>query len=152
MKNSSNAIPVQLTLLIVSTLTVMSNATISPSLPVMREHFSNVENSHYLVRLVLTIPSLCVAIAAPGAGILVDRLGRKRLLAAGLVLYGLAGSSGLWLNSISLILVGRSFLGLSVAAIMISATTLIADYYSGAIRTRFLGWQSAAMADRKSVV
>lgn len=146
MKNSSNAIAVQLTLLIVSTLTVMSNATISPSLPVMREHFNNVENSDYLVRLVLTIPSLCVAIAAPGAGILVDQLGRKRLLAAGLVLYGLAGSSGLWLNSIGLILVGRSFLGLSVAAIMISATTLIADYYSGAIRTRFLGWQSAAMA------
>lgn len=146
MKQSPTAPIVQLTLLLVSTLTAMSNATIAPSLPVMREHFSNVENVDYLVRLVLTTPSLCVAIAAPLAGILVDRLGRKLLLAGGLLIYGLAGSSGLYLNAIGLILVGRAFLGLSVAGIMTSATALIADYYTGAFRTHFLGWQSAAMA------
>jgi MFS family permease len=146
MIKSSNSLLVQLTLLVVSTLTVMSNATIAPSLPVMQKYFSNVENSEYLVRLVLTTPSLCVALAAPYTGVLVDQLGRKLLLAVGLFLYGLAGSSGWWLNSLGLILVGRALLGLSVAFIMIAATTLIADYYTGSVRTRILGWQSAAMA------
>lgn len=146
MKKTPTAPIVQLTLLLVSTLTAMSNATIAPSLPVMREHFGNIANIDYLVRLVLTTPSLCVAIAAPLAGILVDRLGRKPLLAGGLLVYGLAGSSGLYLNTIGLILVGRAFLGLSVAGVMTSATALIADYYTGAFRTHFLGWQSAAMA------
>lgn len=141
-----NSLPVQLTLLVVSTLTAMSNATIAPSLPLMQQHFSDVANADYLVRLVLTVPSLCVAIAAPLAGFLVDQLGRKRLLTAGLIIYGLAGSSGLWLNSIGAILIGRALLGISVAGVMVAVTTLIADYYSGAIRTRFLGWQSAAMS------
>jgi MFS family permease len=127
-------------------LTAMSNATISPSLPVMREHFSNVENVDYLVRLALTIPSLFVAIAAPFAGVLIDRLGRKPMLVTGLLIYGIAGSSGLWLNSLESILIGRAFLGLSVAGIMTTATTLISDYYTGAFRTRLLSWQSAAMA------
>lgn len=146
MPKPTNSLPVQLTLLVVSSLIAMSNATIAPSLPVMQEHFRDVENADYLVRLVLTVPSLCVAIAAPIAGLLVDRVGRKPLLAFGLLLYGLAGSSGLWLNSVGLILVGRALLGLSVAGISIAATTLIADYYSGSVRTQFLGWQSAAMA------
>ena len=146
MGKPTSTFSVQFTLLLVSTLTAMSNATISPSLPVMQEHFSDVENIEYLVRLALTIPSLFVAIAAPLAGLLIDQLGRKPLLAAGLFIYGAAGSSGLWLNSLGSILIGRAFLGLSVAGIMTTATTLIADYYTGALRTRFLGWQSAAMA------
>ena len=132
--------------MVVSTLTVMASATIAPSLPVMREHFANVANADYLVRLVLTAPSLFVAIGAPFAGFIIDQLGRKPLLMGALLVYGLAGSSGLWINSLGLILLGRALLGLSVAGIMITATTLIADYYTGSTRTKFLGLQSAAMS------
>ena len=146
MKQSPTSPLVQFTLLLVSTLTALSNATISPSLPVMREHFSNVENVDYLVRLALTIPSLFVAIAAPFAGVLIDQLGRQPILVAALLIYGIAGSSGLWLNSLESILIGRAFLGLSVAGIMTTSTTLISDYYIGVFRTRLLSWQSAAMA------
>lgn len=146
MRKPANSLPVQVILLAVSTLTVMSSATIAPSLPVMREYFREVANADYWVRLVLTAPSLCVAIAAPFAGLLVDRIGRKPLLAVALMVYGLAGSSGLWLNSLGLILLGRALLGLSVAGIMTTVTTLIADYYIGATRTHFLGLQAAAMA------
>jgi len=58
----------------------------------------------------------------------------------------LAGSSGLWLSSIGVILVGRALLGLSVAGIMTTATALIADYYIGKARGQFLGLQAAFMA------
>lgn len=135
-----------MTLLLVSTLTVMSNATIAPSLPVMQEYFNDVPNVDYWVRLVLTAPSLFVAIGAPFAGFIIDQSGRKPLLAVTLLIYGLAGSSGLWLNSIGLILIGRALLGLSVAGIMVTVLTLIADYYTGVVRTQFLGWQSAFVA------
>ena len=60
-----------------------------------------------------------------------------------LVLYGLAGTSGLWLNSLPAILVGRLFLGLGVAGIMTSATTLIGDYFQGEDRSAFMGYQGA---------
>ena len=48
------------TILLVSTLTVMSGATISPSLPAMQAHFSGVPNADFWVRLVLTVPALFI--------------------------------------------------------------------------------------------
>lgn len=136
---------VKATLLMTSTLTVMAGATIAPSLPAMREHFASVANVDYWVRLVLTFPALCIAIGAPFAGLIIDRFGRKPLLSIAVVVYGLAGSSGFVLNSIGIILLGRALLGLSVAGIMTTATTLIADYYIGANRAQFLGFQAAFM-------
>jgi MFS family permease len=140
-----NSLLSRLTLLMVSMLTVMSGATISPALPTMQEHFQDVPNVDYLVRLALTLPALLIAIAAPLVGILIDRYGRKPLLLISLALYALAGSSGFVLNDLGLILVGRALLGISVAGIMTIATTLIADYYSGPVRVNFLGLQAGFM-------
>ena len=91
---------IKATLLLVSTLTVMSGATIVPSLPAMQSYFADVANSEFWVRLVLTIPALFIVIGSPIAGQMVDRIGRKPLLLASACLYGLAGSSGFVLYSI----------------------------------------------------
>lgn len=142
---NSNSIYTKITLLLISTLTVMSGATIAPSLPAMREYFSSVPNADYLVRLALTLPALLIALGAPLVGIIIDKFGRKPLLTIALIIYGIAGSSGLILDSLNLILIGRALLGISVAGIMTTATTLIADYYIGAARAQFLGLQAAFM-------
>ena len=145
-KNSqANAFSIKATLLLTSTLTVMSGATISPSLPAMQSHFADVENSALLVRLVLTIPALFIAFGGMFAGQLADRLGRKPLLMAATLVYGMAGASGFVLNSLGAILVGRAVLGLAVAGIMTGVTTLIADYYEGQQRANFMGLQAAFM-------
>ena len=141
----ADTLPVKITLLLVSTLTVMAGATIAPSLPAMRTFFADVPNADYLVRLALTLPALLIALGAPFVGIAIDRLGRKPLLLGSLVLYGVAGSSGFVLSDLGSILVGRAFLGLSVAGIMTTATTLVADYYSGSARAQFLGLQAGFM-------
>lgn len=135
----------QVTLMVSSTLTVMAGATIAPSLPAMQEHFATVPNADYLVRLTLTLPALFIALGAPLVGIIIDRFGRKPFLLLALGLYGIAGSSGFLLNSLELLLISRAFLGISVAAIMTIATTLIGDYYTGATRTKFLGLQASFM-------
>jgi MFS family permease len=109
------------TLLVASALTVMAGATIAPSLPTMQARFVEVAHADLLVRLVLTLPALFVVIGAPLAGLMVDRWGRKPLLVVSLPLYGLAGSSGFFLESLSGILVGRALLGLAVAGIMTAA-------------------------------
>ncbi len=146
MNKQVNSLPVRLTLLFVSTLTVMAGATIAPSLPAMRQHFATVNNADYLVRLVLTAPALFIALGAPLVGVLIDKLGRKPLLTTVLMTYGISGSTGLYLNDIGLILIGRAMLGMSVAGVMVTATALIADYYTGAARGQFLGLQAAFMA------
>lgn len=140
-----NSFAAKATLLLVSTLTVMAGATIAPSLPAMQNHFAEVNNAALWVRLVLTVPALFIVIGSPLAGIIVDRLGRKPLLTAAAALYGLAGSSGYLLNSLGMILVGRAFLGFAVAGVMVTATTLIADYYTGQARANFMGLQAAFM-------
>ena len=141
----SNSLIIKITLLSVSTLTVMSGATISPSLPAMQDYFSEVDNAEFWVRLVLTVPALAIVIGSPIAGQVVDSIGRKPLLIGSAILYGIGGTSGFFLNSLMTILWGRALLGLAVAGIMVSATTLIADYYQGESRANFMGLQAAFM-------
>lgn len=135
----------KITLLIVSTLTVMAVATIAPALPAMRANFADLPNVDLLVGLVLTIPGLSIVIGAPLAGMVVDRFGRKRLLIFSTVLYGISGSLGFFLESLTAILMSRALLGFAVAGIMTSVITLIADYYEGEARARFMGLQAAFM-------
>jgi MFS family permease len=144
-----NAWTTKITLLLSSSLTVMAGATVSPALPAMQEQFAQVITNpdwlSTLVKLVITLPALFIVVGSPIAGIIVDRFGRKPLLLTTAILYGLAGSSGLYLNSLTEILVGRALLGLAVAGVMVSATTLIADYYSGPARAAFMGLQAGFM-------
>ncbi len=143
--HNANSALTKATLLLASTLMVMSGATISPSLPAMQAHFANVPNAEFWVRLVLTVPALFIVLGSPIAGQIVDKVGRKPLLLGSAILYGFAGSSGFVLNSLFAILAGRALLGIAVAGVMISATTLIADYYQGDTRADFMGLQAAFM-------
>ena len=132
-----------LTILLGSTMTVLAGALLAPALPDMAEAFRDVPNAEFLVRLTLTMPALFIAIGAPFAGILLDRIGRKPVIAASLVLYGISGTSGFFADSLLVILIGRAFLGLSVAGLMTGFTTLIVDYFKGARLNQFLGYQGA---------
>ena len=134
-----------LTILLGSTTTVLAATIISPALPGMAEAFADVPNASFLVRLALTLPALFVAIGALFAGFLLDRWGRKPVLIVSLILYGLAGTAGFFLNSLPVILVSRALLGFAVAGTMSSFTTLILDYFRDRELNRFLGLQGAFM-------
>lgn len=135
-----------ITLLASSSLTIMSSATIAPSLPQISEVFANAPYADVLSRLILTIPGLTIALTAPFAGYFIDRTGRKNFIIAGLILYGITGSAGLYLDSLTWLLMSRALLGLAVAAVMTSCTTLIGDYFAGEQRNRIIGLQSSSMA------
>jgi MFS family permease len=133
------------TLLVSATLTVMAGATIAPCLPALRAHFADTPNIDLWVRLVLSLPALAIALSSPPIGLLIDRRGRVPVLQASLVLYALAGTSGLVVDSLWALLAGRLVLGVAVAGILTSSTALIADAYDGPRRARFLGLQGAFM-------
>ncbi len=136
----------KLTLLLVSSLTIMSVITISPALPQMAMVFSNVENAELLVKLVLTLPALMIAIFSPITGRLIDRYGRLRMLWLSLVLYAISGAAGYFLNNLYHILISRALLGISVGMSMPIVITLIADYFEGMERQKFVGLQIAFMS------
>lgn len=131
------------TLLSVSTLTIMSGATISASLPDIAARFSDVPNVELLSRLVLTLPALFIAVFSPIAGLVIDRHGRKPMLVAALVFFALAGCSGLVADSLTGLLIGRAILGIAVGGIMTTGTALVGDYFAGSARDRYMGLQQA---------
>ncbi|NIM92237.1 MAG: MFS transporter [Anaerolineales bacterium] len=136
---------VKATLLITSALVVLGGATLAPALPAIQEQFKDVPNVEFLVRFVLTLPALLIAISAPFAGYVVDKFGRKNILIGSVIITGLAGLSGYVASTLGLILLGRGLLGIGVAGLMISTTTLITDYYSGESRATFMGLQAGFM-------
>lgn len=135
----------RLLLLLLSSLTVMAGATIAPSLPAMAEHFAATSGVDLLSRLVLTLPALLIAVAAYPSGWVIDGFGRKGPLLAGVLLYALAGASGLVLDSLHAILIGRALLGLAVALLLTATTTLIGDLMPPGARERFLGFTASFM-------
>ncbi len=136
----------KLTVLLVSSLTIMSMVTISPSLPEMSAAFEGVPYSEFLVKLVLTLPALFIATVSPIAGKLIDRYGRLPFLFGSLVLYALAGASGYFLDNLYIILAGRALLGIAVGISMTIVNTLVADYFEGPQRQKFVGLQVAFMS------
>lgn len=125
-----------------SCLPVMAAVLIAPVLPRIQAHYADLPNVQVLVPVMLTIPALVLGLMAPFAGALVDRLGRKPLLLAGLLLYGLAGTAPLWLENLHAIIASRALVGLAEAAVMTCCTTLVGDYWDGSRRERLLTLQT----------
>ncbi|WP_216586319.1 MFS transporter [Streptomyces brasiliscabiei] len=125
-----------------SCLPILGAVLIAPVLPKMQDHFASVPGAKALVPLALTVPALALALLAPFAGVIVDRLGRKRLLIVATVLYALFGTAPLYLDSLGAIIAGRALVGVAEAAIMTCCTTLIGDYYSGRQRVKYLALQT----------
>ena len=141
-----NTKSLRLTVLLISSLTIMSMITISAALPKMAEAFREVPNAEFLVKLVLTLPALFIATISPIAGMLIDRYGRLKLLFISMILYAAAGVSGFFLDNLYLILAGRALLGIAVGFSMTIVNTLVADYFEGAERQKFVGIQVAFMS------
>ncbi|WEH13121.1 MFS transporter [Streptomyces sp. VNUA24] len=127
-------------------LPILGAVLIAPVLPKMHDHFAHVPGADALVPMALTIPALSLALLAPFAGVVVDRLGRKRLLIVATVVYALFGTAPLWLDSLGAIVASRALVGVTEAAIMTCCTTLIGDYYTGRQRDRYLAMQTMCAA------
>jgi MFS family permease len=128
-------------LMLSSCLPILGAVLIAPVLPTMQAAFAGAAGAAALVPLVLTAPALVIGLLAPVAGRIVDALGRKNLLVGAMVLYAVVGTAPLWLDSLPMILLSRIGVGLAEAAIMTCCTTLIADYFTGHTRDRYLGLQ-----------
>lgn len=137
-------LPQSLLLLLGSCLPVLGAVLLAPVLPRMQAHFADTSGAAVLVPIALTLPALVIALVAPFAGLLADRVGRKPLLLGAMLLYSLCGVLPLWLDSLHAIVASRAGIGLAEAAIMTGCTTLMGDYYSGARRERLFALQMVA--------
>jgi len=135
-----------LTLLLLAMTTTMSNVAIVTSLPHLKEYFTHTENIEFYSRLMLTLPSLVIALLAPILGHFIFKFGKKKSALIALFFFSLFGTAGLYLNSIESLLISRALFGLCVATLMIVSTSLVGDYFKEKERHKFMGYQSAFMA------
>ena len=132
-----------ITLLFASMLILMGGAAVAPALPAIGEAFSN--EDPVLINLIITLPSLAIALTGIGIGMLADRVGKVKVLLASLAVFALAGLSGFLLEDLYAILVSRFFVGVGIAGITCTTTALISEYYGGMTRVKVLSLQTAAM-------
>ncbi|GAB3114354.1 MFS transporter [Aestuariicella hydrocarbonica] len=125
------------------TLTVMGAVLLAPIVPQLMLAFGDTPNAHYLVPMLLSLPALCIALGAPFAGWLADRVGRRKLLIGAMLVYGFCGISPIFLDSYWAIFTSRLGVGLCEAVVITCSTTLIGDYFSGDQRDKWLGSQAA---------
>lgn len=145
----SNQLPRQATgrreglvLVLGSSLTIMGSVMVAPILPKLGAAFGPVDpQANVLVPIAITGPALAIAVIAPLAGWLADRIGRKTLLILATFFYGLLGAAPALLNNLTAIVGLRLLFGCMEAAVMTCCATLIADYWKGEDRLRFVNYQ-----------
>ncbi len=129
------------TLLLCSMLFIMGGAAVAPALPAINQVFAGQD---FAVSLIITLPSLSVAIAGFILGALADRYGKVRVLVTSLTLFTLSGVASFFLNDLTVILVMRFFVGVGIAGITSTVSALIAEYYTGMERAKVMSYQAAA--------
>ncbi|GGM09183.1 MULTISPECIES: MFS transporter [Micromonospora] len=130
-------------LLLASTLTVMAGAVLVPVIELIR---ADLGLTSAAAGLILTAHGLSLALAGPLVGRAMDRWGVRGPLAAGLVLYGLAGAVGLVVSSYPVLIASRLVFGVGAAVVFTGATVGLLNLYEGAARDRAMGWRSTAIS------
>lgn len=129
-------------LMLAAVLPVMGTLTMIPVMPVLFNHFGSHPHAQLLVPMIITVPSISMALIAPLAGVIGDRFSRRHLLIAATGGYALFGLLPVMLDSLPLILLARMLMGIADAFILTTANALIGDYFSGSARNRWLAIQS----------
>ncbi len=126
-----------------ATLTIMAGSIIAPALNVMRDGLGIAPSA---VGLIITTHGLFMALFSPLMGSVIDRIGVRKPFIFSLICYGLAGGSGLLINSYALLLVSRACLGIALAGIFASINVFILGRYKGSERDKVMGWRGSAQS------
>ncbi len=122
MKLSNSAVWVIITS---AKLTAMTGSIIVPVINFMRDEFGVDPAS---AGFIVTVHALFAALFYTYFRNRVQTIGTKKMLATGLLFYGVCGGSGLFIQSYSLLVVTRALLGIALAAVYVSTTAILNLY------------------------
>ncbi|WP_310531737.1 MFS transporter [Novosphingobium sp.] len=119
-------------------LPIIAIVAMGPAVPAMIAHFASDPEARARIPAMIGAPGLTMALLAPFAGLLVDKFGRRPLLLAGTLSYGVFGAAPLLLDSLDHIYASRLLLGVSEGIILTVVNTLIGDYWDDKGRKNWL--------------
>ncbi|MFL6631909.1 MAG: MFS transporter [Massilia sp.] len=128
-----------LALIFAAALPTMAIVSLVPNLPQLFAHFGATPHAAWLVPMIITLPSLCIALFSPLIGNLIDTWGRRPVMLASLALFTAVGVLPYAMEDLTWVLVTRFFVGIAEAGILAAQNALMGDYFAGARRQRWLG-------------
>ena len=79
-----------LTILLSSMVILMGAAAVAPALQPIKQHFGE---SEFMTSLIVSLPSLSVAVTGFGVGYLADRLGKVKVFFLAMVIFTVSGAA-----------------------------------------------------------
>ena len=124
----------------VSFLAVSWAGLVSPSTPEIVSEFGRGSTARGAI---IGVSSLLAAIGAPVAGLLADRVGRRKVLVTSLIIFGLSGLVQALAPNFSVFLVGRGLVGLGNAGLIGLVITSISDMFPSEKAVRYIGFNGS---------
>lgn len=121
---------------------ILSNTLITPAIPDILDDFDKPDD---LAGLLVAAGSVAGIVVAPIGGFLADRFGRRVVLTAALIIFGIFGGLAALAPTFETLVLARFLQGLGSASLVNLAVVLIGDNWSGADRTRLIGRNSAVL-------
>jgi MFS family permease len=126
----------------VAGMPVLALSGLVADLPLLFRQFAAEPHHELLVPMIITVPSLCVAVFSGGAGYIADRWGRRPLLLLSLLAFSILGLMPLLFSSLKAVIASRVVVGVAEAAILTTGNALLGDYFGELERRRWLGYQN----------
>lgn len=126
-------------LALLSIVLVVGGVMLAPVLPLMVAHYLPMDpNAEAKVLIGMGLPGLMVGLFANHLGLLCDRLGCENVLLVALAVYGAAGMvPTIITQDINAFLASRAVLGIVEAAVVVSSSAMLGDYFVGAERQKW---------------
>lgn len=118
-------------------------SSVAPVLPAVVKYYGGGDHGAFVAQWFLTAPAIGVVIGGPVSGWFIERLGARAVLTTCLVVFALAGTSVLAIDSVALLFACRFLVGLTAVGQLTAILSLVAERYPSEMRGRIVGLQSA---------
>lgn len=143
MKANANKLSFKLALLSIS-LFCASGFSISAAIPNIKTGLGNVSLTN--IEVLVSIPTFGLIFGLLLSWFLIKKYGYKNTVIIGLIIMTIFGTFPLINSNYALILISRFCLGIGIGVFNSLCFSLISEYYSGQLRAKMIGLQSATQA------
>jgi MFS family permease len=120
-------------------LAALALTALNSVLPLIEASLAHTPLDSMLVKQLIGGVALAMVVGAAIGGWLTDWLGLRRMLIVTSLIYVVAGTAGLYLQSLQALLISRLFLGLAAASMQIASLTMINTRLQGNERAKWMG-------------
>jgi len=127
----------------ITLIAVMGVASIAPALPSIARTLDLTETQIGWMISAFTFPGIFLA---PVAGVIADRIGRKKVLIPSLFIFAFAGFAIFFIHNFHIILILRVIQGVGAAALGSLNTTLVGDFFKGKQMPQVMGYNASVLS------